>query len=261
MLKQYELSSGQQINFGNPSVQFGHTVDVDVRAEIHQILSIQNIGGVRNYFGIPESLGGAKTKIFNFLIDTQQKRINGWTSKLLSKGGKEVLIKSVVSEMPTYVISCFRLPKGVTNKLTNAVANFWWSSNGQTRDMHWLAWKKLCRHKADGGLGFRVTEDFNMALLAKQLWRLIDYPNSLFARVFKGRYFRNGTLNSIRSYSPLYGWQSGRVSFRLNSWYIKDLLKELVHAHPFQCGMTPGFQLLVQGHPFVKELIHILNYW
>ncbi|CAA7014609.1 unnamed protein product [Microthlaspi erraticum] len=75
--------------------------------------------------------------------------------------------------------------------------------------MHWLAWRKLCRHKTDGGLGFRVIEDFNTALLAKQLWRLMDNPESLFAKVFKGRYFRNSTpLDPIRSYSPSYGWQS-----------------------------------------------------
>ncbi|CAA7048049.1 unnamed protein product [Microthlaspi erraticum] len=135
--------------------------------------------------------------------------MNGWNSKWLSKGGKEVLIKSVASSMPMHVMSCFRLPKGITNKMTSAVSNFWWSNNGQTRGMHWMAWKKLCRHKNDGGLGFRVIEDFNTALLAKQLWRLIDYPESLFARVFKGRYYRNSTpLDPIRSYSPSYGWQS-----------------------------------------------------
>ncbi|CAA7032486.1 unnamed protein product [Microthlaspi erraticum] len=75
--------------------------------------------------------------------------------------------------------------------------------------MHWLAWRKLCRHKADGGLGFRVIEDFNTALLAKQLWRLMENQESLFAKVFKGRYYRNSSpMDPIRSYSPSYGWQS-----------------------------------------------------
>ncbi|CAA7054626.1 unnamed protein product [Microthlaspi erraticum] len=209
ILQNYERASGQKINFDKSSIQFGHTVETTVRAEIHQMLGIHKVGGVGNYLGVPESLGGAKTKIFSFLIDRQQKRINGWTSKVLSKGGKEVMVKSVLSAMPTHVMSCFRLPKGVTNKLTSAVANFWWSTNSQTRGMHWLAWRKLCRHKTDGGLGFRVIEDFNTALLAKQLWRLMDNPDSLFAKVFKGRYFRNSTpLDPIRSYSPSYGWQS-----------------------------------------------------
>ncbi|CAA7054921.1 unnamed protein product [Microthlaspi erraticum] len=209
ILKEYETTSGQQINMGKSSVQFGHTVDLDVRREIHQNMGITTVEGVGSYLGIPDSLGGAKTKIFSFLVERQNQRINGWNSKWLSKGGKKVLIKSVASAMPTHVMSCFRLPKGITNKLSGAVSNFWWSNSGQSRGIHWLAWSKLCRQKKDGDLGFRVIEDFNTALLAKQLWRLMDYPESLFARVFKGRYYRNSTpLDNIRSYSPSYGWQS-----------------------------------------------------
>ncbi|CAA7051624.1 unnamed protein product [Microthlaspi erraticum] len=65
--------------------------------------------------------------------------------------------------------------------------------------------EKALQTQKDGGLGFRVIEDFNTTLLAKQLWRLIDFLESLFARVFKGRYYRNSTpLDIIRSYSPSY---------------------------------------------------------
>ncbi|KAG7583942.1 Ribonuclease H domain [Arabidopsis suecica] len=161
------------------------------------------------YLGLPESLGGSKTKIFSFVRERLNDRINGWSAKVLLKGGKEVMIKSVAAALPTYVMSCFRLPKSVTSKLTSAVAKFWWSSNGETRDLHWKAWDKLCRSKSDGGIGFRNVDDFNTALLAKQLLRLITVPDSLFAKVFKGRYYRNSNpMDPIRSYSPSYGWRS-----------------------------------------------------
>lgn len=89
------------------------------------------------------------------------------------------------------------------------VACYWWCSNGQQKGMHWLAWKKMCRSKSEDGMGFRTVTDFNTALLAKQLWRLMEKPNSLFARVFKGRYFRQtDPLDPIRSYSPSYGCRS-----------------------------------------------------
>ncbi|XP_019085377.1 PREDICTED: uncharacterized protein LOC104714891 [Camelina sativa] len=209
ILKQYEAVSGQQINFAKSLVQFGHTVDDRVRSELHGVLGISNLGGMGSYLGIHESLGGSKTKNFSYVRDRLQNRTTGWTAKLLSKGGKEVMIKSVATAVPTFVMSCYRLPKTITSKLTSAVAKFWWSSNGQSGGMHWIAWEKLCCSKQMGGLEFRNVDDFNTALFAKQLWRLIEFPDSLFARVFKSIYYRNSDpLDPIRSYSPSYGWRS-----------------------------------------------------
>ncbi|KAG7584349.1 Ribonuclease H-like superfamily [Arabidopsis suecica] len=194
ILKQYEAVSGQQINFSKSSLQFGYKVDESIKEEIKLALGIHNLGGMGSYLGLPESLGGSKTKIFSFVQDRLQVRINGWSAKFLSKGGKEVMIKSVVAALPTYVMSCFRLPKSITSKLTSAVAKFWWSSNGESRGMHWMAWDKLCSSKSEGGVGFRNVDDFNSALLAKQLWRLIMAPESL---VLKGLIKRVGSGASI----------------------------------------------------------------
>ena len=76
-------------------------------------------------------------------------------------------------------------------------------------DLHIMDLKILCETKDNGGLGFKDLMDFNTAMLGKQLWRLIEKPNTLFSRVFKGRYYRNASpLEPIRSYSPSYGWRS-----------------------------------------------------
>ncbi|XP_010481146.1 PREDICTED: uncharacterized protein LOC104759984 [Camelina sativa] len=209
ILRQYEGVSGQQINLAKSSIQFGHTVDAGVQAEIQGVLGITNLGGMGSCLNIHESLGGSKTKVFSYVRDRLQSRTTGWSVRLLSKGGKEVMVKSVATAVPTFVMSCYRLPKTITSKLTSAVANFWWSTNGQSGGMHWIAWERLCCSKQLGGLGFKSVDDFNTALLAKQLWRLLEYPDFLFARVFKSRYYRNSDpLDPIRSYSPSYGWRS-----------------------------------------------------
>lgn len=70
---------------------------------------ISTLGGMYSYLGVPESLEGAKTKVFFFVRECLQKIINGWTSKFLSKGRKQVLIKLVGATLPTYVISTFQL--------------------------------------------------------------------------------------------------------------------------------------------------------
>ena len=122
-------------------------------------------------------------------------------------------------------MSCYRLPKATVKKLTSAVAQFWWSPGGSTKGMHWNIWDKVCINKDKGSLGFKDLTDFNTAMLGKQLWRLIEKPNTLFSRVFKGRYYRNASLlEPIRSYSPSYGWRS-IVSAR--SMVSKGLIKRV----------------------------------
>lgn len=51
------------------------------------------------------------------------------------------------------------------------------------------------QNKISTGLGFRQLEDFNMALLAKQGWKMLKDPNSIFARNFLKKYFRNSKLH------------------------------------------------------------------
>ena len=62
--------------------------------------------------------------------------------------------------------------------------------------MHWKSWDKLCVPKDNGGLGFKDLMDFNTAMLGKQLWRLIEKPNTLISRVLKG-WLKNPKIGMI----------------------------------------------------------------
>ena len=55
--------------------------------------------------------------------------------------------------------------------------------------MAWLSWDKLCEPKERVGMGFKRLQQFNLALLAKQGWRLQTCQNSLLYRVLKAKYF------------------------------------------------------------------------
>ncbi|KAG7594365.1 Zinc knuckle CX2CX4HX4C [Arabidopsis thaliana x Arabidopsis arenosa] len=209
ILRQYGEASGQQINFAKSSVMFGSKVQPQSKADIKTILGIHQEGGMGTYLGLPEKIHGSKAQVFAFVQDRLKSRINTWSAKFLSKGGKEILIKSVAQALPTYVMSCFLLPKNIRSKLSSAISNFWWSNKQESRGLHWIAWDKLCSPLSEGGLGFKMFEDFNLALLAKQLWRLVCFPDSLLARVLRGRYFKYSSPLSVKpSYLPSYGWRS-----------------------------------------------------
>ena len=88
ILKEYEVVSGQLINFDKSSIQFGHKIEESARHELRDILGIQNIGGMRSYLGLPENLGGSKIQDFSFVEDRLNNRVNGWTFRFFHKKRK-----------------------------------------------------------------------------------------------------------------------------------------------------------------------------
>lgn len=53
------------------------------------------------YLGMPEKICGSKNQVFSFVQERMNGNINNWSGKLLSRGGKEVQIKSVAQATPT----------------------------------------------------------------------------------------------------------------------------------------------------------------
>ncbi|XP_018463519.1 uncharacterized protein LOC108834691 [Raphanus sativus] len=209
ILDTYGKASGQQLNAAKSSIIFGNKIDHSVKQNLKGVMGITTEGGMGKYLGLPEQMCGSKMKVFSYVQDRLNGCVNSWSARLLSKGGKEVQIKSVAQAVPTYSMSCYLLPQGIIDKLESAVSNFWWSSSQNNRGLHWIAWDKICVPHDQGGLGFLDLHAFNIALLAKQLWRLIQFPNSLLARVLRGRYYnRSSPLEDRKVYSPSYGWRS-----------------------------------------------------
>jgi hypothetical protein len=89
------------------------------------------------------------------------------------------------------------------------VSRFWWAQQDKENKMHWLYWELLCCRKEKGGLGYRDLHLFNLAMLARQGWRLLLNSNSLCAQVLRAKYFPDGDLLSV-VHKPriLYSWRS-----------------------------------------------------
>lgn len=107
-------------------------------------------------------------------------------------------------------MSVFLLPHELCTDLEMLMCKFWWkSSSKKDKGIHWMRWERMSIKKSEGGLGFRNLRDFNVALLGKQGWRLILFPQSLVSRVFRACYYPNYTfLNAELGNNPSYIWRS-----------------------------------------------------
>jgi len=94
---------------------------------------------IDKYLGLPIYMGRSKNKMFGYLKDRVWKRIQGWKEKLLSRAGKEILIKAVAQAIPTYAMSCFDLTKSLCDDISAMVCWFWWAQQENEKKMHWLS--------------------------------------------------------------------------------------------------------------------------
>ncbi|KAA3486702.1 reverse transcriptase [Gossypium australe] len=174
------------ILFGDATSEGVRTVRdiiVKVKEDITRVLGVRVASSPKKYLGLPMMVGRRKPWAFANFKDRFRKRVDGWSLRYLSMGGKEVFIKSILQAMPLYEMQCFLFPKKLCSQLENIMNRFWWANNKTKSGIHWSCWDALCLPKFDGGLGFKNLVLFNKALLAKQVWHILTQPQCLLARL------------------------------------------------------------------------------
>ena len=189
---------------------FSYNIHTNKQNEIIGMLGVEATDDNSYYLGLPLVLSRSKRVIFWFLKDRLRKRLSSWQSKLLSRAGKSILIKTVAQALPTYSMRVFLIPPSVLEELQKMLNSFWsgFEREGH-RVIHWQRWERLCVRKEEGGLGFCYLRMFNLAFLGKKGWNLLTRPHTLVARVFKEKYFPSGDyLFSNLGYNPSFVWKS-----------------------------------------------------
>ncbi|XP_027158016.1 uncharacterized protein LOC113759637 [Coffea eugenioides] len=174
ILEVYKQASGQLVNVEKSSLFFSRNVGSRMKEGVMRKLQGMRLAQHSKYLGLPLPIGRSKRQAFEFIRNKAMERLHGWKEQLLSQAGKEVLLKSVILALPT--------------------------------------WRKLSEVKAEGDLGFRDLHEYNLALLAKQLWRILTRPNLLMSKVIKARYFKGVSLWKMESNGT-------------DSWCWKSLLR------------------------------------
>ena len=134
---------------------------------------------------------GAKFKlkdIWNSIIEKMEHRLAGWKRLYLSKGGHLTLLKSTLSNLPTYYLSLFPISVEMAKQIEKIQRNFLWGSTEEVHKFHLVKWEVVCSPFSSGGLGIKNLRKFNEALLGKWLWRFGTEREALWRKVVVAKY-------------------------------------------------------------------------
>ena len=242
LLTTYEEASGHQLNREKTTLFFSKNTDIEIQDSIKVLLGVPKIKQYEKYLGLPSFVGKHKKASLAYIKDRIWSKLQGWKEKLLSRAGREVLLKAVIQAIPAYFMSCFKLPNTLCQEIAILIRKFWWGQHGTRRRIHWVKRRTLCRPKANGGLGFRELKNFNDAMLAEQVWRLLKNQDSLFFKFFKSKYFPHGSVFDAKDNKWSFAWKSILKGRELIKCGLKWRIGNGSQVRIFHDAWLPGYQ-------------------
>ncbi|XP_060177942.1 uncharacterized protein LOC132607882 [Lycium barbarum] len=135
-LRNYEKASGQLVNTDKSCYYVHHKVSARVNSKIKRYTKMRNDSFPFTYLGCPVFYGRRKLIYYEDLIKKVMKRILSWQNRLLSFGGRYVLVNHVLQTMPVYLLSAMNPPSGVIKQLHKIFAKFFWSNTVGVKSKH-----------------------------------------------------------------------------------------------------------------------------
>lgn len=126
ILLEYEKASGQKINNEKSSITFSSKTPTETKTLAKECLNIAREGGSGKYLGLPEHFGRRKRDLFTSVVDKIRQRAASRSTRFLSKAGKLTMLKSVLTAIPTYPMSCFELPASLCKRIQSVLTRYWW---------------------------------------------------------------------------------------------------------------------------------------
>lgn len=108
------------------------------------------------YLGLPTIVGQTKEGCFKYVREKSSAKGDGWKGEGMSKKRREVLVKSILPETPTYAMSCFRFSKKLCRNLTTISSKFWWGADNGKHKVHWVSWEKMYMNICMGACGLEI---------------------------------------------------------------------------------------------------------
>ncbi|XP_038697968.1 uncharacterized protein LOC119995523 [Tripterygium wilfordii] len=123
------------------------------------------------YLGCPLSIERKRVNLYDNLVDKFKSQVANWSTSLLSVGGRLILLKHVLSSFCIYMFAVLSPPKKILHEINSICANFFWGKTEFGNRFHWVAWRKITRPKAKGGLDIRDISEMVVAQSCYITWK------------------------------------------------------------------------------------------
>ncbi|XP_074283345.1 uncharacterized protein LOC141607894 [Silene latifolia] len=151
-------------------------------AKISRISGFQRGTLPFRYLGISISHKILSNAVCSKLVDKIVAKVRGWGTKHLSYAGRLVIVKSVLTQMHSYWVRIFLLPKGVIHKVDSICRNYLWAGSDEYRHAPPVALETCCLPCDKGGLGISNCHLRNIAVLGKYSWWISQLKDSLWVK-------------------------------------------------------------------------------
>jgi hypothetical protein len=124
------------------------------------------------YLGLPLYFKKPSRVMLQPVIQKLGDMLPRWKRYFFSYPGRELLVKYVLSVMPTFFLTVFKMPKWAHAKIDKFRRCFLWKGRGpeHVSGGHCLInWQCCLRPKKWGGLGIKDLEKFSRALMLRWL--------------------------------------------------------------------------------------------
>ncbi|XP_047326479.1 uncharacterized protein LOC124930161 [Impatiens glandulifera] len=179
--------SGLRVNLSKYEIFFSNSVSNRRKMALASILGFVVGSFPSTYLGMLLGVKARSKASWDSTIAKMERKLPIWKSKMISKGGRFILINSALASMPTYMMSLFLMPKSVAVKMERIICKFLWGSS-ESSFCHLVRWDKVKKFKDQGGLGIQDLISFNTTLLSKWCSIYSLEPTSLWATMIKCKY-------------------------------------------------------------------------
>ncbi|GMJ00001.1 hypothetical protein HRI_003669300 [Hibiscus trionum] len=236
-LRVFEIASGLHLNLSKSHL-FGININSVLIENWASSIGCSAGNLPTMYLGLPLGNNRNSTALWDPVVSKFDASLANWKANNLSISGRLVLIKSVLSALPIYYMSLFKMPASIVQKLNSRMANFLWGETGSSKKIHWLNWQQVCKPLSSGGLGIRNLATQNRVLLSKWAWKFAYERESLWKRTICCTN-NLSTLDIIPN--PICG--------RFSNWIWKDVVKNFFMNDDIGCKLRNNLKIhMGDGH-------------